>query len=263
MSDEKNQHFNTEGFDDEEDFRDGYDEDSELDDFDNDSLPYVSSYSEKEPSGLWLPMLAAALLAVSLALGFTWYSLHQDIATLEQRLAKIPQMPPGVVDHEHPPSPEFERLEVQLQLFASELQERRELLALAGQPTETAEDLAGGQEPSALKEEPSALRVEPSAPKEEPSAPRVEPSPAPVEPPRAAGKWVINLGSFKNEDSARAWANKLTADGYPVEVAPSTRSGATLYRVRVTGLPNKTEASRIVALMQANHQLKGMWVSAP
>jgi cell division septation protein DedD len=279
MVDERNQHFNSAGFDDDQeetqqDFRSDPDMELDLDEFDDESLPYATNYAEPPQTGLWAPMLAAALLILALAMGYAWYSLHTDLAGIEKRLSKIPELPPGLAEHQHPKSLEMERMEIQLELLSAELQVQRELLEIYRQPADTAQAVATAPasptpaEPppakAAADDKPAATKQEAPALTQAPAAAEPSTSPAaPVETPRPVGKWVINLGSFKQESSAQVWADTLSADSYPIEVSGTRKAGTTLYRVRVTGLPNKTEARRIVGMMQDEHKLKGLWISAP
>jgi DedD protein len=49
----------------------------------------------------------------------------------------------------------------------------------------------------------------------------------------SAGGWVVQVGAFGSAESARRLVDELVAAGYSAQVAPVTRAGKTLHRVRV------------------------------
>ena len=225
---------------DEKYYKDDYEDDFDPDDFDDDSLPYVNNYPQQETENkFWIPMLTAGLAVVALAVGVAWYSLSSDLAELEEQLAAMPRITPGVAEHDHPPGDELVLLESQILELAEQVRLQQEVIELFREPPapEPQPEAAAGAEPAT----PAAT--------------------APVELPRGPGQWLINLGSFRQQEKAASWAESLTADGYPIEVAQAQSGGSTVYRVRVTGLPDRDEAQRVVEMMQEKHKLKGIWVT--
>lgn len=226
-------------------YDDEYEDDFDPDDFEDDALPYVTQYSENAPHNLWTPMLAAGLVVLTLALGYAWYSLSSGLGDVEGRLASMPKMPPGLVEHEHPESERLRDMQLQIDSLLEQLMLQQGMI-------------------DALQEQlMAATQAQAPAPAATPATQAVaQPAAAaPVELPRGPGKWLINLGSFTSEEKANTWAQSLTADGYRVTAAAAQSGGKTVYRVRVTGLPDRSEAQRVSKLMQDKHDLEGIWVS--
>jgi DedD protein len=93
-----------------------------------------------------------------------------------------------------------------------------------------------------------------------PSAePVVAPPPAPTKPPvtqavapaAAKGGWAVQVGAFGSVDTARKLVADLERDGYSAYVAPLTRSGKTLHRVRVGPQPVRADADKLAARLKA------------
>lgn len=70
-------------------------------------------------------------------------------------------------------------------------------------------------------------------------------APAPVIP--ARGGWAVQVGAFGSEASARKLVDQLREAGYRAYVAPVSRSGKTLHRVRVGPEAARAEAESLVA----------------
>jgi DedD protein len=155
--------------------------------------------------------------------------------------------------------------------------------AVRGTRTFTIE-LAGGQGGSSVTEAPAA-RVAQAPAVSEPAAPpsaeaRPEPQPAaqgvrvaqaadtPAAPPAsvtappasepdaaiapapaipARGGWAVQVGAFGSEASARKLVDQLREAGYRAYVAPVSRGGKTLHRVRVGPEAARAEAESLVA----------------
>ncbi len=70
-------------------------------------------------------------------------------------------------------------------------------------------------------------------------------APAPVIP--ARGGWAVQVGAFGSEASARKLVDQLREAGYRAYVAPVSRGGKTLHRVRVGPEAARAEAESLVA----------------
>ena len=112
--------------------------------------------------------------------------------------------------------------------------------------------------------DPPGVATEPVAdvPEEAPAAP---PPPAksmtlPAEPapqqvpqtaaPAAKGTWSVQVGAFGSADSARRLVADLRKDGLSAYVAPLSRNGKTLHRVRVGPEPTRAAAEAVAARLK-------------
>jgi DedD protein len=81
-----------------------------------------------------------------------------------------------------------------------------------------------------------------------PAAPAVrEPSPAPVR----KGGWAVQVGAFGSTSSARKLVADLQTGGYEAYVAPLSRNGKTLHRVRVGPEPSRADAEKTAARLKS------------
>ena len=77
-----------------------------------------------------------------------------------------------------------------------------------------------------------------------------------------AGTWFVNFGSYGDRTIAEDWASRLRKDYGKVIVAPATSQGRSVYRVRVIGLPGKTEAERVARQLEQAHGLPRLWIGS-
>lgn len=81
-----------------------------------------------------------------------------------------------------------------------------------------------------------------------PAAPAVrEASPAPVR----KGGWAVQVGAFGSTSSARKLVADLQTGGYEAYVAPLSRNGKTLHRVRVGPEPSRADAEKTAARLKS------------
>lgn len=94
------------------------------------------------------------------------------------------------------------------------------------------------------------------------SGPAADPDAAPattVPPPgasgsastKAGGGWAVQVGAFGSAESADRVVRELGAAGFAARVAPVTRDGHTLHRVRVGHESDKAAAERLAQELQA------------
>jgi DedD protein len=135
--------------------------------------------------------------------------------------------------------------------------------APAGIPPASPAPASPAREPGTAVETPDAVAsAEPpgvgaaSGPADSPPPERTaepEPTPAqatqaaassPPEPVKTAG-WVVQVGAFGSADAARRMVGELSAAGFEAHVAPVTRSGRTLHRVRVGPVAGRPAADQL------------------
>ncbi len=66
----------------------------------------------------------------------------------------------------------------------------------------------------------------------------------------SAGDWVVQVGAFGSAEAARRLVEDLKASGYAAQVAPVTRSGRTLHRVRVGPASERPAADQLAARLK-------------
>ncbi len=84
--------------------------------------------------------------------------------------------------------------------------------------------------------------------------PQPAPQPAPQAPSPAAGstgEWVVQVGAFGSAEAARRLVDELSAAGYAAQVAPVTRAGRTLHRVRVGPASGRAAAEQLAERLKA------------
>ncbi len=75
--------------------------------------------------------------------------------------------------------------------------------------------------------------------------------------------WIVQLGSFTEEDNAQSLNKKLRTAGYPSFVEPLKRDGKISYRVRVGPEIKRSEADMLLKKLKEKMQLDGIVVSYP
>jgi DedD protein len=139
----------------------------------------------------------------------------------------------------------------------------------AQQPTldQAVEDTAPEPPPAdrpAAEQPAPAVADAPAEPEPEPriAAARDEPSPAVVTPPPAprpavapdaqAGDWVVQLGSFGEEENARRLAQRVSSFGYKAGISNHRANGRVMYRVRVGAFDSKAKADATASSLSAH-----------
>ena len=83
------------------------------------------------------------------------------------------------------------------------------------------------------------------------AAPVASSPPAEPAKPAEAGGWVVQVGAFGSGDAARRLVDELSAAGFEAHVAPVTRSGRTLHRVRVGPVAERPAADQLAQRLEA------------
>ncbi|MBK7903861.1 MAG: SPOR domain-containing protein [Proteobacteria bacterium] len=85
------------------------------------------------------------------------------------------------------------------------------------------------------------------APEASPAA--IDPAVQPVAP--AKGAFSVQVGAFGSEATARKLVADLKSDGMPAYIAPLSKSGKTLHRVRAGPVPDRAAADKLAARLKA------------
>lgn len=75
--------------------------------------------------------------------------------------------------------------------------------------------------------------------------------------------WIVQLGSFSNEDNAQSLNKRLRQAGYPSFVEPLKKGGKISYRVRVGPEIKRSEADMLLKQLKEKMKLDGIVVSYP
>jgi DedD protein len=67
----------------------------------------------------------------------------------------------------------------------------------------------------------------------------------------AKGTFSVQVGAFGSEATARKLVADLKADGMPAYIAPLSKSGKTLHRVRAGPVPDRAAADKLAARLKA------------
>jgi DedD protein len=106
-------------------------------------------------------------------------------------------------------------------------------------------------QPAAMKAQPAAIEEAVAPPARAPEArpAAIEPAVQPVAPPK--GAFSVQVGAFGSEATARKLVADLKADGMPAYIAPLSKSGKTLHRVRAGPVPDRAAADKLAARLKA------------
>ncbi len=75
--------------------------------------------------------------------------------------------------------------------------------------------------------------------------------------------WIVQLGSFTDEDNAQSLNEKLRKAGYPAFVEPLKKNGKISYRVRVGPEIKRSEADLLLKNLKDKMNLDGIVVNYP
>lgn len=122
---------------------------------------------------------------------------------------------------------------------------------------------AAAPQPAATGPEAPAAAKPAQADGATPQAPAAVPAPDTSRPAAAApadGDWFVNFGSYSQSAAAQGWARRLKPEAGRVVVAGADRDGASFYRVRVVGLPDRAAAEQVSRQLEAQYGLPKLWV---
>jgi DedD protein len=69
---------------------------------------------------------------------------------------------------------------------------------------------------------------------------------------REAGGWVVQLGSFGEEENARRLAQRIGTYGYKPEVSNHRAGGRVMYRVRLGAYASRAQADATASSLAAH-----------
>jgi DedD protein len=95
---------------------------------------------------------------------------------------------------------------------------------------------------------PAAMTPAPAAVQPVEQAPVAVPAAEPAAP---GGSFLVQVGAFGSADAARKLVAELQAAGYAAQVAPITRNGRTLHRVRVGPASGRAAAREMAGRLEA------------
>lgn len=130
----------------------------------------------------------------------------------------------------------------------------------------TVRDPVSAQQVAPQPIEPEPVKTEPVAPESavpKPAAPQSAlPKPAATQSPPAtsSGPWFVNFGSYATRNVAESWSGKLHPGAGKVIIAPSTKDGQTLYRLRVVGLASRDSAQEVAHQLETQLRVSALWV---
>ena len=75
--------------------------------------------------------------------------------------------------------------------------------------------------------------------------------------------WIVQLGSFTDEENAQSLNKELRQAGFPSFVEPLKKDGKTSYRVRVGPEIKRSEALKVLKKLKEKMKLDGIVVSYP
>ena len=124
---------------------------------------------------------------------------------------------------------------------------------------------ASGQPASARRSDASSARSEPATARPDTTSGKKQTAGAPA----AAGGssaaapngWVVQLGSFRMAENARALHRRLQARGYPVLVEPGPSAQGEVFRVFVGPMSRRKQAEDSAAKLRREMALQGIVVS--
>jgi cell division septation protein DedD len=126
-------------------------------------------------------------------------------------------------------------------------------------------DTVAGLESQLAAQQAAASTARPApkaAPKPKP-APKAAPKPAAAKPAAtASGDWFVNFSSYSQRSAAESWLAKIKPAAGKAVIQPVTSNGSTLYRLRIVGLADRSQAEKVAAQLQSAHGLPKLWVGS-
>ena len=222
------------------------------------------------PLGLISVALVAVILLVVGGYGVMQQrsEMREEIRQLRSALATAVQPEQAAADREALRQSERQVEGLKASIANLELENRSLQDTLAGLKTQLS------QAPAAAPETPTHSAPPPTTPRSAPAPTTPKPAPTPAKPkPTPAPKparaapgvsdtdgWFVNFGSYSQRSAAESWAARLSPDSGTVVIAQGARDGRTFYRVRVVGLADRAEATRVSQGLEREFNLPKLWV---
>ncbi len=260
--------------------------DTELDEFTDEA-------NTRRPAQIPLGLLATAVVAL-LLLAAGGYGVMQQRAEMQEeiRLLQSRLATAGAIDAAGDTSSDTRVADLEqalagleqsnrgLQMDNAALEEKLAALQatrrLSEAPSESADQSTGaagrtvmekGAEPAPEQiaaSKPAAVEASDSLPVAAPVEAKVNataPESQPVVPAQApTGPWFVNFAAYSREGDARARADSLKVSAGIVRLLPVEVDGRTLYRVRITGLSDRSRADALARELESNYGVSRLWV---
>ena len=124
---------------------------------------------------------------------------------------------------------------------------------------------ASGQPASARRSDASSARSEPATARPDTTSGKKQTAGAPAaaggSSAAASNGWMVQLGSFRMAENARALHRRLQARGYPVLVEPGPSAQGEVFRVFVGPMSRRKQAEDSAAKLRREMALQGIVVS--
>jgi cell division septation protein DedD len=230
---------------------------------------------------LFMIVIVVAALALLAAGGYGVMqqrnAMQGEIRDLQARLATAASPDESAAAREELRAMEVasERLEDQLEILRAENQSLQENVATLASTSESARATGADAEPSAAVTTTRASTdtgaAAPAGSTTSATNPGSSASTSPAgsatgadepaaEPVADAETWFVNFGSYTRRVVAEQWSEQLNVNGGEVIVQTAEAGGRAVYRVRVTGLPDRDTAERVATGLEREFQLPRLWI---
>ncbi len=132
--------------------------------------------------------------------------------------------------------------------------------ALPAPTTEAPAEMVAAPEESTAPSAPSVATAEPPAREMNPTPPVAVQAPEPRAP---GGSWVVQVGSFSQEQNALKLRDRLRGKGFKTFVEPAGAQDGTSYRVRVGPAADRPHAEALKEKLLHEENLDGLVASYP
>lgn len=233
---------------------DEYDDEEDWIEEDYDELEAQEEYREEDGHGWPVGLIIVAVVALVL-LAAGGYGVVQQRAATQGEIREL-QAALAIAASPAEVAQTREALQAMEQVNARQL---ASIEALTLENRRLTDTVAG------LEDQLAAQQAAPATAPAAKSAPKPKPAPrsAAVKPAATAaagGDWFVNFSSYGQRAVAEKWLGKIKPSAGKAEVQPVTSNGKTLYRLRIVGLADRSQAEKVAAQLQDAHGLPKLWV---
>ena len=225
---------------------------------------------------LFMIVIVVAALALLAAGGYGVMqqrnAMQGEIRDLQARLATTASPDESAAVREELRAMEVasERLEDELEILRAENQSLQENLATLASTSES----AGAEPPNTVTSKRASTDTGADAPAGSstsatnpassastfPAGSETAADEQAAEPVADAETWFVNFGSYTRRVVAEQWSEQLNVTGGEVIVQTAEAGGRAVYRVRVTGLPDRDTAERVATGLEREFQRPRLWI---
>ncbi len=211
----------------------------------------ASRFTDTWPVGL---IAVAALALVLLAAG--GYGVMKQRAAMEQEIRDLQALLAVAAKPE-----EISSTRASLGSLEEDNRELRATLAALRDENRQLSDTLAGLEQQLVAQRDATARAAPAATPARPQQTAAQAAPARAQPATVSGgDWFVNFSSYSDRSVAESWAARLKPGTGKVTVTATQSNGATLYRVRVTGLASDSQAQTVARKLEQEYGLPKLWV---